>query len=308
MVIAIIGSGAMGSLFGGRLKSAGNNVTLVDVWEDHIQTINNNGLIIENPTKRDVIYISACLPGDLQKPPDLMIIFTKTIHTESALKDVQSLISDQTTILTVQNGVGHDRIIARYFDRSKIIHGVTTYPCHILGPGHVRTEEEGTIKIMTLDGRHRQMLSDVDRLFNSAGLNCEITPDVTVAIWEKLAFNAALNGMTTVLRLPVGEIDRVDDGRDLVKKIVDEAVEVANRMDIAISKSRILSTVSMAFRAHKDHKPSMLQDVLSKRKTEVDFINGAIVREAKALGFSVPANETLYRLIKVLEATYLKKE
>lgn len=308
MKVMILGAGAMGSLFGGMLKQAGNDVLLVDVWKEHVEAINANGLIMEKGETRQVVSITASVPADVRVAPDLIVIFTKSFHTQTAFESIKHTITDRTHVLTLQNGVGHVDIIARFVGLERIIHGVTTYPCDLVGPGHIRTKGEGAIKFMTVNGKPGAMLDAVNTMFAEAGMNSHIVPDIESAIWEKLAFNAAINALCAVLRVTVGQLGSTFHGRDLAAAIVDEVVGVAQAKGIGADKTTISDTLAMAFREHKAHMPSMLQDVLHKKKTEIDFINGAAVEVGRACGLAVPINETVCREIKVLESSYLSAE
>lgn len=304
MKIMVVGAGAMGSLFGGRLSLAGHEVLLVDVWQAHVAAINADGLIIEDQKERRVARLSAALPSEALPTPDLVIVFTKAYQTEAALGAVQGCLSADTYVLTLQNGLGHVALIERYVERARIIEGITTYPGDIVGPGHIRTQGEGYVKMMAVDGRCNSALEAIGEAFNQAGLKCTITADTVPAIWEKLAFNAALNSMCALLRHPVGVIADAPEGRELALQIVDEIVGVAAGKKIAVDRERIVATLEMAFDQHRDHLPSMLQDVLQRRRTEIDFINGGAIREGRALGLTLPANQTVYRLVKTLERTW----
>jgi 2-dehydropantoate 2-reductase len=308
MKVIILGAGAMGSLFGGMLKQAGNEVLLVDVWKEHVDAINANGLVMEKGAARQVVSIPAAVPADVRMTPDLIVIFTKSFHTQTAFESVKHTITDSTHVLTLQNGVGHVDIIARFVNLARIIHGVTTYPCDLVAPGRIRTPGEGAIKFMTVNGHPGAMLDTVNAMFAKANMNSRIVPDIERAIWEKLAFNAAMNALCAVLRVTVGQLGSTSHGRDMAAAIVDEVVSVAQAKGIGADKSTISDTLAMAFREHKGHMPSMLQDVLHKKKTEIDFINGAAVVAGRAYGLALPVNETVCRLIKVLENSYLSAE
>jgi 2-dehydropantoate 2-reductase len=302
MQVVILGAGAMGSLFGAMLQRAGQAVVLVDVWLEHVAAINQHGLLVEREGRRETIPITALLPHQLTAEPDCIVLFTKAFHTEAALAGVQAVLSHRTHILTLQNGIGQVEIIERFCDRSRIMHGITTYPCDLVGPGHIRTQGSGQIKMMSVDGREHDMLRQVHGMLCRAGFECIVSADTSCAIWEKLAFNAAMNAMAAVLRLPVGKMGDAPEGRQLAGAIVAEAVAVAQQKGIDVDGQRIAATVAMAFAEHREHHPSMLQDIQAKRRTEIDFINGAIVAHARALGLPAPVNETLFRLVKTLEA------
>jgi 2-dehydropantoate 2-reductase len=157
---------------------------------------------------------------------------------------------------------------------------------------------------MSADNKFNPMLEWVCEAFNSAGLPCEISPNVFCDIWEKVAFNVALNSIGCVTYLTNGGIASVPEGVTLAKRVAEEVVVVANRKGIQVKRDRVIATVDYALNNHKQHMGSMLQDVLAKRLTEIESLNGAVVKEAKNLGISVPTTETLYNLVKIQEQTY----
>jgi 2-dehydropantoate 2-reductase len=302
MNVMVVGAGAMGSLFGGLLQKAGNRVLLVDVWKEHVDAVQRNGLRIECEQERHTVPVRACTPPEVREPAQLIIVFTKSFHTEGALAAVRQSIVESTVVMTLQNGIGHVEVIEKFVPTTHIIHGITTYPCDIKSPGLVRTRKQGAIKMMTADGKRRPELDAVQKMFVGAGFNCEIVPEVQTVIWEKLAFNCAMNAMAAILKLPVGKLGDTPDGRALAVEIVNEVVAVAHKQHILIDQQRIVATLDMAFEAHRNHQPSMLQDILAGRPTEIDAINGAVVRAAAAFGLAVPVNTTLYRLVKIIAA------
>jgi 2-dehydropantoate 2-reductase len=155
--------------------------------------------------------------------------------------------------------------------------------------------------MMSVDKQPNEMLAAAKEMFSGAGFNCNVDPDVDAAIWEKLAFNSAMNALAAVLRQPVGAIGDAEEGRVLAFQIVDEVVAVARKQSIAVDRERIGATIEMALAEHGDHKPSMLQDILKGRQTEIDFINGAAIHAARSFGLTLPVNETVCRLVKTLE-------
>ena len=233
--------------------------------------------------------------------PDLVIVFTKTLHSRAALASAHPLLGPDTWVLTLQNGLGNVEVIEEWMPRERIIQGITTFPSDLVGPGRVRSLGEGVTRIMSVDGTLSPRLREVREALDGAGLHCETAPDVTVAIWEKVAFNAATNALTAVTGLNVGQLADSPDGREVARTVVAEVASVALRKGISVRERAVLATLDDAFAHHRDHKPSMLQDMLRGRHTEIDALNGAVVREAAALGMRVPVTETLYRLVRAME-------
>lgn len=301
MYIVILGAGAMGCLFGGRLAEAGHKVVLVDVWPEHLEEINRNGLTLETDAGIRNISVSGCRVEQLGHPPELLVVFTKSIHTLQALDSAKHLLGPHTWVLTLQNGLGNVEAIETFVPRSRIAVGTTTWPSDLLGPGRVRSHGEGNSRILAADTRVTPELENISSALDQAGLNCRISPEVFATIWEKLAFNAALNSLTAVTGLSVGGVAATTEGRELAHTIAKEVVMVANRKGIKANETAVLATVDSALRDHGDHLPSMLQDIRAGRKTEIEAINGSVVREASLLGVAVPTTLSLYRLVRMIE-------
>ncbi|MCO5410715.1 ketopantoate reductase family protein [Ralstonia mojiangensis] len=303
MKIAILGAGAMGSLFGGLLAEAGQHVTLLDINDAHLHAIAAHGLRLETDTgDRHVRNLQALRPGDATDVPDLVIVFTKSMHTRAALASVRHLMGESTHVLTLQNGLGNVEALASLVPRARIFVGVTTWPADLAGPGHVCSHGAGVIRLMSADGERPPILARVVDTLSAAGLNCQADDNVWGAVWEKVAFNAALNPLCTVLNQPVDALSAVEDGPALALTIVDEVLAVARASGINVDVTKVSDNVRHAIVAHRGHKPSMLQDMLAGRPTEIESINGAVVATARRHGVPVPHTETLMQLVRLVQA------
>ncbi len=302
MRVGVLGAGAMGCLFGGLLHRAGHDVTLVDVSVEQIRAINEHGLILERDGEVLRIPVPARFAGEVAVAPDLLIVFTKTLHSRAALESARGFIGPATTLLTLQNGLGNAEIMEHFVPREHVVQGITTFPADLVSAGRVHSLGPGQTKIMALDGRVTPRLEEICSALDGAGLSCEISPGAAAAIWEKVAFNAALNTLTAVTGLTVGPIADSPEARDLARRIAGEVVRVANRKGIEADLVAVLKTMEGALAAHRGHQPSMLQDMAAHRRTEVESLNGAVVREAGALGMEVPFTEALYLLVRTLES------
>ncbi|NML35098.1 ketopantoate reductase family protein [Paraburkholderia antibiotica] len=303
MDIAILGAGAMGSLFGGLLAEAGHRVTLVDIDDAHLDAIRRDGLhLTTDAGARVVSALHGCRPEQATAAPELLIVFTKTMHTETALTSARALLGEHTAVLSLQNGLGNVERIARHVPRERVMAGMTTWPADKPGAAQVSSHGSGEIRLMNADGElHAHVRRAVDAL-NSAGLNCVADPNVWSAIWEKVAFNAALNSLCALTQCTVGELSNVPDGEALTLKIVAEVATVAHASGIAFDEAHVVDNVRFALANHRAHRPSMLQDVLAGRKTEIEAINGAVVEAARAEGVSAPCTETLLHLVRLVDA------
>lgn len=300
--ILVIGAGAMGSLFGGRLALAGHQVSLIDVWQEHLAAINAHGLSLTLGGETHIAHCAATRPEDFAGGPiDFALLFTKSYQNRAALAAVARFLGAGTPILTLQNGLGNVETIAEWVSPERIIAGTTTFPSVLEGPGRIASAGGGKTRLMTVSGQRTRVLEQIAAALDQAGLHCEIDEHVEATIWEKVAFNAALNALTTIARAPVKAIADSDHGRELAGKVVEEVLAVALAKGIPVNGEAVQASVKMALREHREHKPSMLQDLLAGRRTEVDAINGAVVRQAAQLNIPVPMTETLWRLVKLIE-------
>ncbi|KGB97960.1 2-dehydropantoate 2-reductase [Burkholderia multivorans] len=307
MRIAILGAGAMGSLFGGLLAESGDDVTLIDVNDAHLDAIRRDGLRIDDDRgERRITTLQALRPeaanASADTPFDLLIVFTKSLHTRVALDGVRALLTPHTHVLTLQNGLGNVETLNAFVPLERILVGVTTWPADLAGPAHVLSHGAGTIRMMTADGAASPFAAAVADALSRAGLACTLDADVWAAIWEKVAFNAALNTLCAVTRCTVDQLGEHHDGPRLALAIVAETAAVARAKGIAVDAARIARNVEHAIREHRGHRPSMLQDVLAGRRTEIDAISGKVVAAAREVGLAVPHTETMLSLVRVIDA------
>lgn len=311
MKIAILGAGAMGSLFGARLAEHGEAVTLIDVNDAHLDAIRRDGLRIDDDRgERRIRVLQAVRPetanaqasASPDDPFDLLIVFTKSLHTGAAIDGVRALLTSRTYVLTLQNGLGNVEMLNAFVPLERILVGVTTWPADFAGAGHVRSHGAGAIRMMTADGAARPFAAAVADALSRAGLACSLDADVWAAIWEKVAFNAALNTLCAATGCTVDQLGREPDGPRLALAIAAETAAVARAKGIAVDGERIARNVEHAIHAHRGHRPSMLQDVLAGRRTEIDAISGKVVAAARETGIAVPHTDTLLALVRLIDA------
>jgi len=301
--ITIVGAGAMGSFFGGLLAESGNDVTLIDVNDAHIGAISANGLRLETDNgDRQVRSLRVCRPEGASDLPQLLVVFTKTLHTAAALSGVRHLIGPDVHVLSLQNGLGNVEKITEFVSPERILIGVTTWPADMVAPGHVHSHGKGVVRLMAADGVSRPIVWQVTETLSAAGLACTSDSTVWAAIWEKVAFNAALNSICAVSGCTVDQLGLVPDGKRLADEVVVEVLSVAQRLGIEVNVAKCKATVAGAIAQHKGHKPSMLQDVLAGRRTEIEAINGAAVAAAERVNLKLPTTETLLSLVRLAEA------
>lgn len=298
--ISILGAGAMGSLFGGLLAEAGHEVELLDVNPAQIAAISEHGLLIHTDAGERRVAIPIMRPQEATTQPDWLIVFTKTMHTQGALAAAKHLIGPQTRLLSLQNGLGNAEKLTAFADASRIAIGMTTVPADLVAPGEVHSHGESKTRVVMVDGSTDAALDKLAAAVNAA-LPCAVDPDAVVAIWEKVAFNVALNSLCAVTQRTVGSLGSASEGRRLAHAVASEVLAVAQAGGLAVLPERTHATIDHALDHHGRHKPSMLQDLLAKRPTEIETLNGAVVRIAETHGIAVPRTEALYALVKMAE-------
>ena len=303
MNISIVGAGAMGSLFGALLAESGQDVTLIDINEAHLQAIRTGGLRLNTDAgERQIRTLKVRRPEEATEVPELLILFTKTLHTSAALSGIRHLIGPEVHVLSLQNGLGNVERIAPFAAPDRTLIGITTWPADLVEPGHVQSHGQGFVRLMAADGSPGPMVLRASEALSRAGLQCMADATVWAAVWEKVAFNAALNSICAVSGCTVDQLGSAPDGGRLADTVVSEVLSVARQQGIAVDVAKCKANVANAIAQHRGHKPSMLQDVIAGRPTEIDAINGAVVAAAELCGLKVPATETLLALVRLAEA------
>ncbi len=303
MKTVIMGAGAMGSLFGGFLALSGEEVWLVDIWKDHIDAVRSKGLTIEDRGKTQAIRVNATEDVTSVGKADLVLVFVKTYHTEKAVLDALVLLKGDTVFLTLQNGLGNEEVICKQIDRSKVMLGVTNHGATLLAPGHIRHAGWGKTFIGELDGRITDRVNQMAQIFLKAGIETEVSPHIHHLVWEKLLINVGINALTALTGLKNGQLLNFPETLRLMESLVSEAMEVARRKGFRIEGNPIEKVKTIA-ELTRENRSSMGQDLDHRRRTEIDAINGAVVREAEHLGISVPFNQAITDLVKVIEKSY----
>jgi len=303
MKTVIVGAGAMGGLFGGVLSLSGEEVWLVDIWKEHIDTIRTKGLAIEEKGKTETISVNATTNPQTIGKADLVLYFVKTYHTEKAVTDSLVLEKEDTVFLTLQNGLGNEETICKQVDRKKVVLGVTGQGATLLGSGRIRHAGWGKTYVGELDGRITERIDRIFRMFLKAGIETEISSHIHDLVWEKLFVNVGLNALAGMTGLKNGQVLDFPETLRLMEALVNEAIEVARRKGIRI-EGNPMDRVRAVIEATRENRCSMGQDLDRKRRTEIDAINGAVVREAERLGIPVPYNRMITDLIKVIEKRF----
>lgn len=301
MFVYILGAGAMGCVFGAKLSAAGWRVHLIDVDAKQIAAISEHGLKLSTDDGEQRYRLPISYAADAKEPADLIIVFTKSLHTRDAMASLKHVIAGKTYVLTLQNGLGNADKIAAFAARDRILEGVTTVPAELVSPGAVSSHGSGSVQFYPLAADIPPIVNEIESALARAGIAAAADPAIKEAIWTKVIFNATMNAACALLDTTPGPLGDSEDGAALAAALIDEGAAVARASGCAIDAARIHAMAKMSMTQHRNHIPSMLQDLRAGRLTEADDINGAIVRQARAHGVSAPMHETLWRLMRVRE-------
>lgn len=305
MKIAVVGAGAMGSLFGGRLSQSGHQVLLYDINREHIETIQTDGLVIEDlasGTQETCRPIATTQAEDL-RVAEILIIFVKSAATEAVARQFSEITGVGTIAVTMQNGLGNEAILKKHFGEQRTAAGVTSQGATYIGPGRIRHAGRGPTHLCMSD-RNNEKLEDFVDALNQAGLDTELEENIEDLIWSKLIINVGINAVTALTGLPNGRLLEFPDCKALMADLVAEAVAVAEKRGVHLTYPDPLEMVYTVAEKTGGNRSSMLQDFDRKRQSEINFINGAILREAEALGLEVPANRAVTRLVRIQDALH----
>ncbi len=303
MDITIIGAGAMGSLFGSLLAQSGENVLLLDIWKKHVNTINEQGLGVESEGKIVRVDINASCNMEDTRKSDLVIIFVKSTDTAEAAIQARKCLNDAGVVLTLQNGMGNADKIAQTVPSDKVIAGTTSHGATMLEPGLIRHAGSGLTLIGMWAGPNHSGLENIKNVFCRAGIDTQIEADIHLVIWKKLIINVGINAITALTGVKNGKLIDAPPTGELVRAAVAEACDVALAHGVKLPEG-IAEQVFKVAQATGPNRSSMGQDIDHKRPTEIDAINGAVVRLAHGKGIDVPVNRTLTALVLTLQKNY----
>jgi len=301
MKIAIIGAGAMGSLFGARLAPLAD-VWLISRWTAHITAIQRSGLhLIGLDGAEATIPMQATTQAEqVGQDVDLAIIAVKSPATAQASHLAATLLKATGLALSMQNGLGNLETMAAVLGEDRVVQGVTSHGATLVEPGQVRHAGVGATHLAIRPEIASQVRA-ISTLFEQAGFETHLSPDLDSLLWGKLIINVGINALTAILRVPTGVLADVGPASRLVAAAVDEAVRVAQARQISLPYADPQAQVQHVIQATSPNRSSMLSDVLRAVPTEIEVINGAIVREGQRLGLDTPVNQVLVWLVKAIE-------
>jgi 2-dehydropantoate 2-reductase len=298
MKIAIIGPGAMGCLFAAYLKEGGQDVTLVDCLPDRAERLSAEGLQIEGVRGAHHVLVPVTTDAESVGACDLVMVWVKAYQTRKALNQHDALVGKQTAVWTAQNGIGNTRAIAWVVPGSQILGGSTTMGANLIEDGHVHHAGEGKTFLGELSGPVTRRVEQIARELTGAGIEVSTSDDIQRLMWSKLLVNVGINALTAILEVRNGQLLENPSSRDLMCASVDEALVAAEECGFVFDRDETIDRVMEVARLTAENRSSMLQDISTGDRTEIDFINGAIADMIDA-----PVNRTLTRLVHGIESS-----
>ena len=300
MRIAVIGAGAMGSIYGGHL-ALHNEVYLVDTNPEVVKTINDRGILLEE-NGEDHVYQPKAVTDTAGLPEmDLVILFVKALFSRAALNGNKNLIGPKTYILTLQNGSGHEDILSEFVPVERVIIGTTEDQGTILGMAHIRHGGTGGTNLGMLVPDTEGMLPKLKETMDQCGFRAKIHENIQQLIWNKLFVNVALSAVTAVLNVKMGFIAKDPYAFALSSQLLHEAVTVAHALGLEADEGHLLQEIKETSERVPEGVTSICADLSKGRKTEVDTISGSVIRAAKKCGIAVPAHEFLVNMVHAME-------
>jgi 2-dehydropantoate 2-reductase len=305
MRIAIVGAGAMGLLFTHLLsRDTQSEIWLLDIHPARERKIREEGLWVEGVSGEHHLLPRITSRPEEIGPADLLILCVKSPDTFEAAQNARPAVGPDTGALTLQNGLGNIESIERALGTGRALGGTTSMGATALGPNRVRHAGWGETIIGETTGRKTRRAAEVLEVFRRAGLDASYTDNLTGLLWSKLIINVGINALTALTGIHNGRLLHHEGTRRVMKAAVEEAAQVAHAQGIRLLYEDPVGKVAAVCEATAGNIASMLQDVLRQRRTEIEQINGAVVRHAAGLGLRAPVNETLLGLVKTLEETY----
>jgi 2-dehydropantoate 2-reductase len=304
MRIAIVGPGAIGCLFAAMLSRAGSEVWLVDRNPERARLLTRRGLFVSGVTEEFHAAVRATTVPEEVGGADLAIIAVKTYDTGTAARAAQAALREEGLALTLQNGVGNVEVLQATLGEGRVLGAATSQGATLIAPGQVHHAGRGTTVVGEPSGELTERVIAIRGILTNADLSAEVTTDLAGALWGKLIVNAGINAVAAIAQVRNGGIMESGHLRQVMRSAVLEACEVAQKKQIRLPFADMVGHTEEVCQRTANNLNSMLQDVHRQRRTEIDAINGEVVRQGEALGVPVPVNSLLVSLVHGLEETY----
>ncbi|MGF6372507.1 2-dehydropantoate 2-reductase [Paraburkholderia sp. RAU6.4a] len=303
MKIAFLGAGALGCAIGSALTEGGHQTWLVDRFAAHVEAMRCDGLLVDDATGSRRVKVRATTNPAEVGPVDLAIVLVKSFHTDSAMRGALDLVGPDTLVLSLQNGLGHEDVLSEIVGRERVLAGKTYVGGVLKAPGQIQSGVHGKLTIVgELDGRVTDRVRAIADAFNSSGLTTTVSDNILGTMWDKLLINVATGAITGITGLTYGQLYEEPVLKATALAAIEEAMAAAKAAGIHLSMTKAEEAWTLAADGLSSaFKTSMLQSLEKGSVTEIDFINGAVVRWGERLGVPTPVNSTLVACIKGIE-------
>jgi 2-dehydropantoate 2-reductase len=301
MRYCVIGAGAMGGLYGLRLAAKGHSVDFLDVNQDHVDAVNRGGFRLSGVTGDNTYPVKATTDAEsLAGTADIVLFHPHTTGTVAAARSAATVLKPDGWAVTLQNGIGNVEALVDALGEARVVGGISYHSAAMAGLAHSLHTNAGATYLGELGGGGSPRVEALAASLRDAGFEPEIAPDIMSVIWSKFVHNCAINALCAVSGMRAGEVARHEAASAFLTHILEEVVAVVGAKGITLTNADPIAYI----KAHtflRFNKPSMQQHMEAARPTEIDSLNGALVREAKALGVAVPFNEALTLMVKARE-------
>ena len=303
--VIVMGAGAVGCFFGGMLARAGHDVTMI-ARPDHVEAIKRDGLYMDCLSFKEYVSVKATEQLNVIDQADLILFCVKSPDSGKTIELIKPYLKPDAIILSLQNGVDNCHRIRQLID-NPVYPAVVYVATAMAGPGHLKHHGRGELAIggwepeRALDSEIQTQLKSVSHLFEAAGVPCKVSADVRQDLWYKFLVNCCYNGISAIGQIQYGDMVAVESVRDLIDELGREVVAIARHEGIAMSDKDAKYVIDQIPKTMPTQKSSTGQDIARRKPTEIDYLNGLIVRKGKQYGIPAPANQAIYALVKMIE-------
>jgi 2-dehydropantoate 2-reductase len=305
--VAVIGCGAMGSVYAALMASHGHEIHAVTLWPDHAEAMAKSGLRLEGASGDRTVRLHAGTTTDGIGPCDLVIIATKAFDVEAAARSALPLLGPDTVVQTIQNGLGSAERVAPIVGEDRLAVGVVGgFGASLRAPGHVHHNGMEMVRFGSFAGLPGERLAASAAIWESAGFKVALFDDLRRMVWEKLIMNVTFSGTCCLTGMTIGEVMANPDAWRVARGCAEEAVAVARAAGIRLEVGDPIEHIRRLGGRIADARPSMLLDHMGRRRSEIDVINGSIPREGAKVGVPTPVNDTVVALVRAREAEFVR--
>jgi len=300
MKVTVFGAGAVGCYYGGYLARAGHEVTFVG-RAGHVEAINAKGLLLDTQTFKEYVRATAATDASAIAEPDLVLVCVKSADTESAGDALKGRLAPETMVLSLQNGVDNAQRLSGVLGGHEVVPAIVYVGTGMAGPGHVKHYGRGELVIGASPGSEAMA-----RTLSRAGIPTSVSDDIARALWIKLLTNCAYNALSAVGDIRYGAMLDIEGVKDVMIGAMRECMVVAAACGVTIPENVVGKALAMV-ESMPDQKSSTAQDLTRGRPSEIDYLNGFVVRKGREVGIPTPTNQALQVVVKLAEQSRRRK-